>query len=372
MLLAAIENIHGSVQANDNKSSAVLVLQGVLLTGVLTLTSRIGPLFNHASANTKHWLAATGSGALASFLLSVGCLLLAIYPYSPGRRAFVDRMRARHPLREVWFPHIKSLEQEDEPAAAKVAVAQSAANKHPAPATAKRVKGNALTPFLRRLRLLTDDGIETELGFELIKAADIRDHEAFWTKWGLRMIGPELIFLTAFFAIIGTHAVTRPPTATPPAPPTITWKITSGGKPLTGSELPPNFSNAQVTVSAGGTRVRRLEVWKALHYFCVEGGSTPVSDGNLAGPASAIDVGPSGRQTLQPLTQGIVRSDFRCPPDMDASTASVALTAQATDDAGGATRQTKVVYAPLRRGDPPAVPSAQGMSEHGATGRPGG
>src|SRR6202030_3124269 len=100
-----------------------------------------------------------------------------------------------------------------------------------------------------------------------------------------------------------------------------------------------NFSSAQVIVNASGTRLRRLEVWKTARYFCVEGSSTPVSADRFMGPAAAIDLGPRGRGPLHPLTLGIARSDFPCPADMDASTALVALTAEATDQAGAAVRQ---------------------------------
>lgn len=109
LLSAAVVDISGSVKANDQKASAALIVHGLLFAGVVTIVSRLGPVYEHA----KTWQRITGTVplaiALGAFLISIWYLLRALRPYHDEE--LDQKLKSKY--KRVFFPLPKDLDQPD-------------------------------------------------------------------------------------------------------------------------------------------------------------------------------------------------------------------------------------------------------------------
>src|SRR4051794_7709162 len=78
LLLHAIDDIQGSIHANDTKSSAGLVVHGLLATGVVALLSRLGGIYGRGTDSAQFVIRGALAVALVLFVLSVLSLLYAV------------------------------------------------------------------------------------------------------------------------------------------------------------------------------------------------------------------------------------------------------------------------------------------------------
>src|SRR4051794_30203659 len=107
LLVNGVADIQGSIHANDSKSAAGLVVHGLLVTGVVALSSRLGPVYENATHDAQIAIRLTLGAVLVLFLVSVGSLLRAIYPYYPRK---VSRNLPNEPgYKPVFFPPIKDM-----------------------------------------------------------------------------------------------------------------------------------------------------------------------------------------------------------------------------------------------------------------------
>ena len=90
----ALNDLQGSIHANDSKSSAGLVVHGLLATAVLTLVSRLGPVYGDATDVARAAVVLCLLAALLTAVASILCLLAAVKPYPPSK--VVKRLRGRY------------------------------------------------------------------------------------------------------------------------------------------------------------------------------------------------------------------------------------------------------------------------------------
>jgi hypothetical protein len=183
LLLASITDIQGSIKANDAKTSAALVVHGLLFTGVLTVAKEVGPVYEAASRGARSLVIAFVALALTMFLVSVFSLMLAAVPYRPKRVAH----DISHEYLGVFFP------QQD----------------------ALRKRGSGESDGVRQLRGMDALVAELdrrnairELSAEVVKLADVLAYEGRWTKRGYRALSIEVVCVASFLSVVGLVAVT--------------------------------------------------------------------------------------------------------------------------------------------------------------------
>ena len=202
LLRHAIADVQGSIHANDSKSSAGLVVQGLLATAVVTLSTELGSIYDEATACSQILIKV---GLIATLLLgglSIACLILAVVPHEP-RRSLVKRNFADR--RSVYFPDLKEMEREKPP--------------------------KEISQLKNRFeKLVQDEGnVDDEYLAELLIVADIRFSEARWAKWGFRFLGLEVIFVLLFLGTTGAVAGGLLGAATNRPESSIRWEVIQGG-----------------------------------------------------------------------------------------------------------------------------------------------
>lgn len=108
LLRAAIDDIQGSIHANDSKSAAALVVHALLATAVVALSTHLDSLYDKATRTVQHMLVGVLLAVLACFVASVVELLRSIAPYEP--RAVGGRIAREYA--HLFFPDIESLARE--------------------------------------------------------------------------------------------------------------------------------------------------------------------------------------------------------------------------------------------------------------------
>jgi hypothetical protein len=175
LLRHAIADVQGSIHANDSKSSAGLVVQGLLATAVVTLSAQLGSVYDEATTGAQTLIKIALIATLVLGGLSIACLILAVVPHQP-RRSLVKGNFAKR--RSVYFPDVKSMEKEK--------------------------TSNEISQLKERFKnLSTEDDVDDEYLAELLILADIRFSEARWAKWGFRFLGLEVIFVLLFLGTTG-------------------------------------------------------------------------------------------------------------------------------------------------------------------------
>ncbi|HEX2086595.1 MAG TPA: hypothetical protein VHF89_13005 [Solirubrobacteraceae bacterium] len=180
--LASLPDIQGSIQANDTKSSAALVVHGLLFAGVVSIVAQIGDVFDQATL-----VARIGGGVLLLFAalafgVSVLQLIKAARPHDPRstREAIGGRSKG------AFFP--------------------------PADPRRRPPDGpQALDKQLARLaRLQTQADFEREYAGEQIKLADVRATQAYAAKRGFAWLERELGAVAGFLALVVLVALGAP------------------------------------------------------------------------------------------------------------------------------------------------------------------
>ncbi len=174
LLYAAIADVGESVRANDAKASAALVLHGLVFAGITTLLTKLTGAYEHASTLERVIALGALGATFASFLGSALFLVAAVSPYRP--RKLDARLEGRY-LR-VFFP---------------VGDLLDAANPH--------------GEMCRRLDGMGEVGVRDELAAEVLKLADILNHESTQTKWGYRLLRVELVCAAAFFVVVAVSSL---------------------------------------------------------------------------------------------------------------------------------------------------------------------
>jgi hypothetical protein len=180
LLLASIADIQGSIHANDQKSSAGLVVHGLLFAGVLTVVANLGGVVDDAS------IVATAAGvaallvALGAFVVSIINIAIAAAPYQPRGVATAISGEYKH----VFFPLPDELV--DPPR-----------NQH--------------AVLLDQLKQVNDEEqVARVYVAEQVKLADIRQVQARRAERGFLWLRVELFAVTAFLALVLLVAIATP------------------------------------------------------------------------------------------------------------------------------------------------------------------
>jgi hypothetical protein len=178
--LASIVDLQGSIHANDQKSSAGLVVHGLLFAGVLTVVSNIGGVIDDATLFARTAGVAALVIALSAFVVSIVALAKAAAPYQPSH--ITDKIASGY--HHVFFPMLDEL-------------GGTVDNQHVA--------------LLRQLREVTSEEEFARIyAAEQVKLADIRDVQAHRAKRGFRWLGIELYAVAAFLALAVFVAISAP------------------------------------------------------------------------------------------------------------------------------------------------------------------
>lgn len=266
LLAQAIADIQGSIHANDSKSSAGLVVHGLLATGVVALSSRLGDVYAGAGVAVHVMLIIELALALILFVLSVGALLMAVNPYYPEDVA--SRLPGDPGYAKVFFPDITGMKE--------IAAAGGDGD------------GEAVQ-LTRLIDGLTPENLQQQLTGELLKVADIRDHEARWAQRGFVFLFIEVLCVSAYFATVGIVAAS-PSHHRSPSQPAINWRVTTSR----GKLLKLRTANAAVKIPAPARITARLIARDASGIRTAE--ITAVSSYACAGRAGVRTVAAPRRQ----------------------------------------------------------------------------
>jgi hypothetical protein len=182
LLRDAILDIQGSIRANDAKSSAALVVHGLLFAGVLTVTREVKNVYVASGGWQRGLMVGLLGLALIAFLLSVWELSRAVSPYHPGELR--RRIANHHP--GVFFPLMRSLREE-----------------------AEREGSNELLVFGRLLQGVNEEAIQADYAAELLKLGEIRQHEADAARRGYMWLRAELGLVAGYLVFVATVAMTQ-------------------------------------------------------------------------------------------------------------------------------------------------------------------
>jgi len=174
LLTTALGDLKGSIHANDQKVSAALVVNGLLLTSAVTVVTHTDRIYKKA----EPWAHTAGvvllALALIMFIASVGYLLSAMSPYRP--KALEKKLAQRYP--RVFFPLPDDLEEAD-----------------------------PFESWRRRVGGLQRETILDELTAEVLKLADILHMESNCAKKGYGWLVMEGGAMILFFVLVASLAV---------------------------------------------------------------------------------------------------------------------------------------------------------------------
>jgi hypothetical protein len=199
--LASIVDIQGSIHANDQKSSAGLVVHGLLFAGVLTVVANIDGIIDEATV----W--AQGAGvialliALGAFVVSIVELAKAAAPYQP---AIADEISEDY--KHVFFPLRDEL---------------------------STAPDNPHAELLRKLaEVNSEERFVRVYAAEQVKLAEIREVQARRAEHGFRWLQVELYAVAAFLGLVVLVAVATPGLAESAAldRPALRWTIDHDGR----------------------------------------------------------------------------------------------------------------------------------------------
>lgn len=174
LLTAALGDVKGSIHANDQKVSAALVVNGLLLTSAVAVVTHTDSIYKKAEPWAHTLGLALLALALVMFIASVGYLLSAMSPYRP--ETLEKKLDGRYP--RVFFPLPDDLEQAD-----------------PFGSWRGRVGG------------LQRETILDELTAEVLKLADILHMESDCAKKGYEWLVLEGGAVILFFVLVASVAV---------------------------------------------------------------------------------------------------------------------------------------------------------------------
>lgn len=237
LLAQAISDIQGSIHANDSKSSAGLVVQGLLATAVVAVVGHLGSVYEQATGTAQAFIKVLLAGLLVTALLSIVSLIRAVRPYEPTGLA--DRLGARDGYDQVLFPNVKDFEE--------------ALDKGSGGSSAGEFE-RLVAGFEANAKTLGDPDVATrEYVAELLKVADIRAYEAKHAKRGFTFLGIEAGLVILYLALVGCVAGHLFSFTAVAAGPTLQWSLTQQG------ELRTIESGSRVALApSSGATVRLL------------------------------------------------------------------------------------------------------------------
>lgn len=299
LLTQAIADIQGSIHANDNKSSAGLVAQGLLAAAVVTVVTNLGGVYGDGTEGAKLAIKFLLGLSLLAALGSILFFVRAVFPYSPQTITGRLRERAGTPYKEIFFPDVEKL--------------------HEAAASTETFDAFA-TGLEDDVRALRDDpdAAMREYVAELLKVADIRANEAKQAEIGFWFLGVEVILVTAYLAVAGCIAGQVSGFAAPKdKPPTLRWSLAGDGvrrSVSSGTRLAVrNGGEIEVRLIAATDRAQLTQVRlvRRTTLRCVRHGRVR---NVLAGPPAVQKASSPGKGLT--LAVEVRMRHRRCPPPM--------------------------------------------------------
>lgn len=182
LLRDAIADIQGSIRANDGKSSAALLVHGLLFAGIVTITAEIVAVYVEAATWQRVVMLGLLGVGLIAFVVSVWYLTRAVTPYHPSELR--RRIGPGHP--QLFFPLLHDLREEGE-----------------------RRHTDELTVYTEKLQAAGPEDIEADYGAELIKLADVRQYEARCARIGYRWLRIELMLVATYLVFVAGVGLTH-------------------------------------------------------------------------------------------------------------------------------------------------------------------
>lgn len=244
--LASIPDMQGSIQANDSKSSAALIVHGLLFAGVVTVVSRLGEVYDRATPGAKIAGYVLLFAAAVAFVLSMLALTEAARPHDPEstREALGDQQA------EAYFP----------------------------PADPRRRPPGGCRGFQEQVdrlaKLKTEDDFTREYAGEQIKLADIRATQAYATKRGFKWLRYELMAVGLFLLLVFLVAVEFPHLARAHARADVSlrWSIAQRGRLRSvgdgGTVIVARRGTIRIGLAANGSRITSLQALGTATWLC--------------------------------------------------------------------------------------------------------
>jgi hypothetical protein len=178
LLFKGIEDLQGSIHANDSKCSAALITHGLLFAGVVTVTANAAKIYPHAHGALPILALVFAGLAACAFVVSIAFLLLAVMPYQPS--ALAQGIGDEHLPPRLFFPPLSQLSPGG---------------------------GDPVRRQLDAAGRLDEEAVTLELVAESVKLADIRRHEARFARVGYRALMVEVALVVVFLGLVGATAL---------------------------------------------------------------------------------------------------------------------------------------------------------------------
>ncbi|MGN6664698.1 MAG: hypothetical protein ACTHK6_10925 [Solirubrobacterales bacterium] len=245
LLRHAIDGIQGSIHANDSKSAAGLIVQGLLATAVVTLIGHLGSLYGEATEFVQILIKATLILTLVAALFSIGFLIWAVTPYEPD-----DEFATRNKRGDVYFPPMETLKEERE--------------------AGHGTEFEQLRPKFYALH--SDAALDDEYLSELLMVADIRWTEARRAKWGFGCLAIEVVLVILYLGTIGAVAGHMLGAAEASGAPSLRWEVVQGPRrqafsPVGQFRLSPPHAQVRLRIE-DPNGVRSLKLIRRVKYRC--------------------------------------------------------------------------------------------------------
>jgi len=175
-MLASVVDTEGTIRATDTKASIALVLHGLLFSGLISVTERIGPTYDAASPGFHILIVALLGVALCSAVASVVCLLLCVAPAPLS--ALPDLPKS---ARGLFFVNV-----------------QAKGRINPG-------VGFVDSAYFNDVKAMDADSRLRHLTGEVLALSSIRARKTTLVRRGLTLLGIEVVASLACLAVIGAH-----------------------------------------------------------------------------------------------------------------------------------------------------------------------
>jgi hypothetical protein len=175
-MLASVVDTEGTIRATDTKASIALVLHGLLFSGLISVTERIGPTYDAAGASFHIAILSLLIIALCGALGSVVCLLLCVAP-APGS-ALPELPKS---ARGLFFVNV-----------------QAKGRINPGVSSVD-------SAYFNDVKAMNADSRLHQLTGEVLALSSIRARKTTLVRRGLALLGVEVVASLACLAVIGAH-----------------------------------------------------------------------------------------------------------------------------------------------------------------------
>lgn len=199
-------------------------MHGLLATGVLALVGRLGVVYDDAEVWAQHAIRWSLALALLIAVASIGCLLRAVAPYKP--RELHERIKEHYT--QAAFPDIEKLMDrarfDRTLGRVRPTLPRTRAYwRYKLTGRARNAGPDEFRQFEDEVKGLGDTKpIEAEYEAELVKLAEILDHEARWASLGFGLLFAEVVAVAVFLLTVGAVGAHVPWVSTT-RPPTLRW-----------------------------------------------------------------------------------------------------------------------------------------------------